>query len=260
MPKKEEDLVVYWAPTFKLPSPVNYNPKDPEWAHNINWNLSYKDPVNSLEELKSRRNKAINQDSYLYCPAVKDFHKNIYMFNNSVAADLFWDSYSGELVSRNAEYIGASVRRPPSLNKCLIVNYSLSYLFFCEEDLQMEVTSPFFHKTKYSQYGAFVAGAFNIGSWFREINTDIQLWEGVQELQIDKDDPLFYAKFNTTRNVILKRFTVNEELQAITAACRSYKYTFGPFAPLAERYKQFKDTKTNKIVAKIIKENLVPDE
>jgi len=260
MSKQEKDIIVYWAPSFKLPDD-SMDVTDPNcWAHNVNWNMSYKNPINSLEELKSRRNKEIKQDSYLYCPAVSDFHKNIYIFHNSRDADLFWDPYRGELMSRNENCIGASVRRPPSLNKSLIINYSLSYLFFCEEDLQMEVTSPYFHKATYMQQGAFIGGGFNIGGWFREINTDIQLWENVNELKIDKDDPLFYAKFNTTRNVVLKRFIVNEELQSITAACRSYKYTFGPFAPLAERYKQFKETKTHKIVAKIIKENLVPDE
>jgi len=257
--KKQEEIVVYWAPSFDTPQYANTDMYNPNSVVYPSWNILYKDPVNSLEELKSRRNKEAKEESYLYCPAVADLHKNTFIFYNTVEGHWKWDRERQVMVSQKNESIIGSVLRPPSLKNSLIFSYSMFHIFFCEEDLAIEATSPYFHKTSYSQYGTFMNGTFNIGAWYREVNADFQLWEGVDEFKLEKNDPLFYIKFNTDKKVVLKRYKITREIQSISTSCRDFRFTFGKFTTWEQKYNQFKMTKTNKILLKLIKENLIDE-
>lgn len=254
---KQEEIIVYWAPSYDVPVYANTDPYQATSFVYPDWNMLYKDPTNSFDELRAKRSKAVKQDSYIYCPAVADVHKNTFVFYNSVEGEWTWDNEKQAMVAKNPECIGGMVRRPPSIENALIFSYNMFYSFYCEEDLQMEVTAPFFHKTTYSQYGTFMAGTFNIGAWYREINADFQMWEGETKFQIAKDDPLFYARFYTDKKVVLKRFKVNKEIESISGSCRDFRLTFGKFTSWEEKYKQFKMSRTNKILAQLIKENVV---
>ena len=49
------------------------------------------------------------------------------------------------------------------------------------------------------QYGAVTPGQFNIGKWFRPIQTEINLWENINTFSINKDEPLAFINFLTSK-------------------------------------------------------------
>jgi len=268
MKKKEDEVVVYWAPAYDALLPTTKYLRDARNEANEpipmsvvypSWNMLYVEPDNCLDEFKSQRNKASASDNYLYCPAVADVFKNTFVYRNQVESYFKVDNETKSTESLREETIAGAIKRLPSINNQHIFSYHMFYVFFCEEDLKIEVTPPYFHKTDYSEYGAFISGTFNIGAWYREVNCDFQLWDGVDEFKISKNDPLFYARFMTDKKVVLKRFKINKEIQAISTSCRDYRFTFGLFASWEERYSQFKNSKTHKILIDLIKENLVDE-
>lgn len=248
--KKNDSIVVYWAPAYE------------KYQETQDWNLLYKNPDKLIDSLKQKRNKEAKDISFLYCPAFTNMHKNTFVFYNSITSKFEVSSVSSNSYSvkpKNDNFIIASIKRPPTLDSLPILSYNLKWLFFCEEDLNLEVTPPYFSQHTYSHEAAFVPGSFNISSWFRPINADFHLWKENTEISINKEDPLFYARFCTDKKVILKRFNINEDLTKIYTSCSNYPDMFGRFESLTTMYETFKKTSTNKLVAKIIKENLIDE-
>jgi hypothetical protein len=247
MKKDEKDsLTVYWAPAY------TYNFEEEQ-----DWNILYREPESLLSSLKNVKAKESKENSLLYCPAFTQMHKNTYVFSNSLESSFGYDNNTNELFSKKENFIGASIKRPPSLNSSLIISYNLKWIFFCEENVSIEVTPPYFNNFSYSNQGTFVPGSFNINTWFRSVNADFNMWENSTDFLIKKDDPIFYAKFTSEKNVILKRFAMNKELHRIYTSCVRYPDVFGRFNKLSDMYTDFKKSNTNLLVAKLVKENLV---
>ena len=243
---KKEPLIVYWAPAYTQNSDEEQD-----------WNILYRDPETLLSSLKNVKNKEAKENSLLYCPAFTGMQKNTHVFYNSLESSFGYDKVSNQLYTKKDNFIGASVRRPPSLNSSLIISYNLKWIFFCKEDLIMEVTPPYFSSHSYSNQGSFVPGAFNIGSWFRSVNADFNLWADNTDFSIKKDDPIFYAKFNTERDVELKKFKMDAELHKIYTSCVKYPDIFGRFSKLSDMYLDFKKSSTNQLVSTLIEKNII---
>jgi hypothetical protein len=138
-----------------------------------------------------------------------------------------------------------------------LLRLALEWIFFCEEDISIFVSAPYFHKTEHLKHGAIVPGTYNIAKWFRSVNAEFSLWPNENHFNIPTNDPIFYARFNTDKKVILKRFKMNEDLGKIQAACSNTASVFGKFKSLEEKYNIFENTSTDNIVLKLIKETLV---
>jgi hypothetical protein len=237
----EKDLVIYWAP--------NYEQND------IDWNMLYQEPINLLDDLKSKRDPDSREDNYLYCPAFKDFTKNIFVFKNNLKSEFYFDKI-GRLHAVGDNYISASNARPNNIMNSKMLEMTLGWMVFSEESVMAEFTPPYFTQAKHMQYGSLIPGAFDIGSWFRPYNAEIQLWPGVERFVLEEDDPIFYLKINTDRNVVLKKFVMTKELKELANGCITSPKIFGRFWTLPERYKTFKNSKTNEKILNIIKKQL----
>ena len=236
-----KDIVVYWAP--------NYTTED------IDWNMLYQEPVNLLEELKSNRDASSKEDNFLYCPAFKDFKKNTFVFKNNLKSEFYFDQY-GKINAVGESYISASSQRANNIVGSRMIEMTLGWMVFSEESLIAEFTPPYFTHAPHSKYGCVVPGSFDIGSWFRPYNAEFNLWSGVDKFTLEQDDPIFYLKLNTDKNVILKRFTMTPELTELANSCITSPKVFGRFWTLPERYKVFKNSKTNEKILKLIKKQL----
>ena len=135
---------------------------------------------------------------------------------------------------------------------------AMRWNFFCEEPLMMELTPPYFSEAPHTKDGVVVSAKFDVGRWFRPVTAEFQIWNTENDkFTISKNEPLFYVKFNTDRKVVLKRFTMTPELHKVGSAVLKTRNLFGTFRPLEERYKDFERSRTNKLILKIIKENLL---
>ena len=116
----------------------------------------------------------------------------------------------------------------------------------------MLITPPFFHEPKYTKYATCVPGIVDISSWFRPFSMEIQLWNMTGEVNIEEDEPLFYANFQTDKPIKLKRFTMNEKLYGYSAHCSQAPNWQGKHLPILNRYRVFKNSRMSELILKEI--------
>jgi len=240
-------MIVYWAPVFF------------DFDNNIDWNMLYYEP----KSLYSYHIKNINKENkdkntnFFYCPPFQNVAQNTFVIENPIHTHITFEQenngYKGIVKSKN--YIETSIVHKPSLKNNLLISYGLQYVFFAEKDLDMMLTSPYFHQANYLSSCSLIPGKFNINKWFRVINLEFNLWQS-NELNIQKLDPLAYVNFLTDEKIVLKRFEMNKKLHSYCNSAGSSS-TWESFVPLIERYKRFTSTRTNDLVLKEIKKNLL---
>lgn len=213
------------------------------------------------QELAITKTKDSKNFSFFSCPAVADRFKSTFVFRNNTKTTVHWDAPTDQsyTTAPTVEQYGihATYPRPAAMENTAMLWLSLSWVFFCEEDVMAYTQAPYMHKPTFLNQGLIVPGAYNIGSWFRRLPAEMHMWSKAGTMVIDEDEPLFYLELATTRPVVLKRFTLNQDLVKILDDCTSSPGVFGRHLPLVNRYKRFKETSTNKLVLKEIKKNLV---
>lgn len=245
--KRDDEIIVYWGPAYRI---------DPE--HFIDWNMFYTDPVEVLPELKANRRKEAKQQSILYCPAFNANYKNTFAINNVVDSKFMFDTEQNKWVIPTKYQVHPAMRqRDPYIeNRYPLITF-MTWLFVCEESLEMEIMAPYLHKTEVSKYGVITTGKFDIGSWYRPIHAEFLLWEGQNTLEIKKDEPYFYVRFNTDKKVVFKRFEHSEEVFKQSVSLIETKYIFGKVPTLETLYSYFAKTQTRKIMLNKIKKQVI---
>jgi hypothetical protein len=204
--------------------------------------------------LQKKRKEGIS--NFLACPAVRDGLSNVFGFRTPV--DL---SFEFSLEGIHGSYDVPISRKPP-LENSNIFNLQLSTFFFAEDTLSMKVTSPYFEKASYLSSGVFIGGVFDIGNWFRPLQAEIITHAESGDIQFYANEPLFYAEFQNTEPVVLKRFQMTELLESL-----SFELINSPFqAPenfqgsLKSRYEAFKRSGYRAAILEEIQANLLPAE
>lgn len=239
-------IKVYWAP-FLEPSETNKN-------------LIYNDPISLFNKISKFRNKKTDQNSSMFaCPVVNEQYSNIFCFSNPLKSHykLKMGNDSGAIVmplDQNSMRTNSVVKA--SLNNNIMFEYEPKWIFFAEESVDMVTSAPYFTNAPHTQYGVMTPGKLDISKWFRVINIQFNLWPGVDEFIINKDEPLFYANFITNKKVELIRFEMNEYLvkHARTIASSG---EWEPRIPLSDRFNRFKASRTNELVLKEIKRQVI---
>lgn len=223
----------------------------------LDLSLIYEEPTSLVQELSSKKNKNNPDSNFLRCPATIDVCKNLFVVKNPLktsASFIIEDgSVSNQMESKSG---GWFVNRPPTLENQLLAGYDYSLIFFAEEEVDMMVTSPFFSETPHRSWGAIVPGVFNIGSWFRPFNVEFNVWPGITNVSLEEGEHIAYIKFFTEKNIVFKKFMMNDQLAKQATTCSSAGF-WEPRVPLLKRYQRFKRTKRKKFVLDNIKKNLL---
>ena len=225
---------VYWAPLF-------YDGSD--------WNILHKTPETLFDrKLKEHIRTDDKRSNFFYCPAFKDFAKNTFVVTNPLRLNHTFGQ-------ANSSSIPMYQNRESCLKNYKVSQYGLSWLFFCDDDIDITVTSPYFDNVPHLQYGTIVPGKFNAGSWFRPINLEYTFYPGVDEVIIKEDEPLAYINFCTDSQVNLIRFNATEDIKKIASTCSSGA-NWESWVPMKKRYQRFKNSRLKNRLMKLIKENL----
>jgi hypothetical protein len=211
-------------------------------------------------ELLSLFNSVVNKrhkdtespDLYYRCRSAQEIFKNTFIL--PATEDIHVLLPHGKLV-QSRDSIKFHTRLPVFGNNPAI-DYNPQWLFFSEDDISIQLTPPYFHKTKASEYATVLSGEFNISKWFRPVNATFSLWEDSKELFISSEDPLAYVTFLTENKVILKEFKQTDKINRIVLECVTLKEKF-PNLPLSENYNKFMLNRKHKEVLEEIKTNLV---
>jgi hypothetical protein len=243
---KEDDVInVYWAPYTSTTKSGGLG----------EWNMFYEDPKNLFEEVAKDKLPSAGYGTMLSCPSVTGLMKKIYVFNNTIDCSFEFTRYEAKPLSEN--YVVLLQKREPTMKQGPSFEYGMIYMVFADQPLTARWTQPYYHRTTYASAGAMVPGEFDVGQWFRPLNLEIQMFNDKGTVHFEKNTPLAYLEFQTDKKINLHRFKMTEDLLNISDSQVTAPGTFGRRLPLAERYKRFNATKQNKIVLKLIKENLV---
>jgi hypothetical protein len=255
--KNEDEVIVYWAPNFT---------KGPG-QHEVDWNILYPDPsgVNDPAHVYSSFRHSANKDlkdkatnSVLMCPAHKSMFTNVYSLSSLVGGNYVLATENGVtgFGARVENSVGLIQVREPSFTDQYHLTMTLSWYFFSEEPLEMEVTPPYSSGAPHMKYGTMVPGSFDIGRWFRPLNAEFILHKGVEEFIIEAEEPMMYIKFLTKKKVVLKRFSPVDGIDQISSACAQSFSIFGRYKTMEEKYDYFTKSSTDKKVLSLIKKNL----
>jgi hypothetical protein len=100
-------------------------------------------------------------------------------------------------------------------------------------------------------------GGFDIGQWFRPVTANHILWEGENRFKAKEGEPMFYVRFKTDKQIVLKPFYVTEKLYKCASSNVGFARYYKEGLSLAQRYERFKITKMRDMVLKEIKANLI---
>ena len=248
MKNNSNEIVVYWSPWWDV-------------ANETNMDMWYHDPINVYKDLMSIFHPPIVTKNYMQCPAVKNELESTYLFLNPADTEIVIKKEANKDITVNHKEVESTLipcllRHAPTLDNHDLFEYHLSYMFFAEESLPITMSSPYFHKTNYTNYGAIVPGTYDCGQWFRPLNIEIQLWSGNNFFRIEENEPLVYFRFNTDKKIVFKRFVATKKAWDISASMVRFKGQ-PKWYNLSSRYEKFHKSSMRDIILNEIKNNLL---
>ena len=173
---------------------------------------------------------------------------------NVYANSFLFDEQGNVTPSKNG--MTAQTVRQPNIKDRFLLEYGITPIFFSDADISVTMTSPWLETPQWASQANIVPGRYNIGKWFRAVNIEFMMGQGVKELTIEKDEPLAYFTFNTDEHVKFVRFKMDPELRRYSVSCAT-STSWEPWIPLADRYRRFQESRMRSIILKKIKENIV---
>ena len=233
--------------------------KSPDNNFNTNplFNMLDEQLIPLYKDLKQEQDKSVPREgSFFSCRAFIDYTKNMYVFKNPFDIKVRIEkSRVLNLGNRNMDHV--FMNRMVQVQDAYNLNYDPGYVFFSEEPVNIEVMSPFMHRSGFNKNGYIVPGTYDISKWFRPLNPALQLYDNEDRVvESSKGDALMYIKFNCSDSVKLEKFYIDKELDSIIYGASGYK-NYDPNRSLPYLYDKFEKAGLKKRTLKLIKENLI---
>jgi hypothetical protein len=233
------------------------------WSINTDEDMQYQMLLMSstfksvMRDITTRRSRKTNDlvSSYHSCPALQNLADSMFFIPVPFDVDIELNEDGSIRPHRWMQFFG---ERPPTIENAFNVDFDYQLNVFCEEPLEMTVTPPYLHQTAHSQLGFISAVKWDISKWFRPITPAIQLWPGIRELRLRKDEPLLYVNFDTDRPIVFKQVRYTDRMRKIYTACGQFKF-YHKFAPLNILYDKFVKQGLRNDLLKEIKENIIKE-
>lgn len=244
-----DEINVYWATAND--------------GYEIDWQLTMPEPYLLRKELFDTRNRSNKtRNTFLKCPAVTSVINNVFVWQSpkdtKVDLEIKDDQVRLNALegADNADIFHWTVEHQPTISYNLLVTLKYHIVFFAEEDVDVLFTAPYFSNAPHLQYGAVVPGKFNVGSWFRPYNAEMNLWEKNTHMEFKEGEPIAYFTFLTDKKINLIRFNMSEKAHQFSRA-NATSGTWLPYKTLQQRYQMFKNRKMRTAILREIKNNLV---
>lgn len=246
---------------------INKKPINVYWSIESNiieetdWSFLYPKPKTLFSKLIEQRNNPKDIKSYFFCPAVTQKFKKTLVFDNNINCSYEFGKINEDFYIKptSSEFINVQYSRKPTIKNGPTFAFSLSYLFFADDLLDVSFTAPYFNKPNYFNNGTIMPGEFNIGTWFRPYNFEIQMWENNGNFYLINEEPLFYAEFKTDRPILLHRFNQSKKISQYQSANINSNLLFGSFQSLSEKYEKFKKVGFKEKILTEINKNLIDE-
>ena len=218
--------------------------------------LLYNTPDPLLTDLTPRRNKEANGDNWFQCHAFQDSIKNTFILRLPFEVVFGLDKELGVFpigsqYQNNLEFV--KIKQPSVLNAYTFAVRG-NWIFWSEGPLTMTTSPAHYHQPVFDGY--YVGGSMDIGKWFRPVEGAIQLNESINTVQIKRNDPIAYVKFDTEERIQLKRFYMTKELEELSWGCVEYKQ-HDPHRGLQYLYDKFMNRGLHNVITQQIKGSVV---
>jgi hypothetical protein len=240
---------VYWAAFPAIENDVHVS------------ELKYAEPVSILKDLKPQE---FFGPGVSKCPAIINEARNTFKINSPIDLDITFNEDFTQIASKHKvdfdfvkHFIG-----PFGPDK-IIQLAAPTYLFFCEESLEMTQLPPYYEQSNFVKNCMGISGTFNINKWFRVVKPAFKLRDNCYNIEFDTNTALTYIKFNTEEKVNLVRFDATpfyNEKHDLLNNILSFKYLKkNPLVPtkLSDGYDAFMKARYNKRIMKVIKEHIL---
>jgi hypothetical protein len=236
---------VYWAPVYNSLTDMQ---------------MSTAAPLNLKKELLLDRDRENPTGGFFRCPATTSVLDHTYVWKTPTASRAEFKITEDDVLMKNNDEYGDIfswfINHKPTLKDNLLVKFTYNIVFFADEDVEVLYTAPYFSYAPHTQYGSVVPGKFNVGSWFRPFNIEINLWSGVRYIEIRENEPLAYFTFLTDKDINLQQFKMSETTDKIAKSTIQSTQWFNKRTML-DRYKMFKERRLRSVIINDIKNNLV---
>ena len=242
------EIIVYWA-SPAIPKNLFSSPLD----------FGFKEPTSVLDVLRKDKNKTPQPQSVFSCPAHKSMLKNVYSIDAT-------ENYTFNLARAhsnpstmpvvNSPYDFASPRQS-GLDGYTDIEPAYSWLFFASEPLIARFTAPYLPAVSPAEGSFLVCGEFDIGQWYRPFVLNYMVPKHVPYLTILKNSPLCFVEFKTDKNIVFKKYEVNDILNLYSNKCLRSPVEVGRSYTLESRYEWLNEAITAKTIIYEIEKNLL---
>jgi hypothetical protein len=247
---KKDPIVIYWSPWGT--TDVNY----------LQLMLDI-EPKSLLADIRNRRAKNpvipnvsnVETGKYHMCSAFHTIAENVFILISPVNIEADFTE-NGEVIRDQGKNVHFLKERVSSFDNSFSFDFGLTHIFFSEENVDLEITSPHMHKTTSSNHGYVMSAKYDISSWIRPFAVIFQMWENIKNIKIKEDEPLAYIKFHTDRPIIFKQFKLTETLYQQIYQVAAHKFD-KPNQTLKQLYDRFLRVGMRDRVLKEIKANLI---
>ena len=231
------------------------NPPENEKESLSSFDLLSNDLILALRDLKNNLGTYEKGLPFYTCKSFLNATKNMYVYKNPIELNL--NIKNNRLINNNDQRLNPLyLLKKQNIGSVYTLDYSLSYLFFSEEDIEVEITSPYMHKTSFTNSGFIMPASFNIHKWFRPVHAVLQLFENKDNIILKKDEALMYINFKTDKKINLQKFLLTEEIKQIMTNNLEYKQKDSGKS-LLFLYNMFNKSDSQANLLKLIKENLI---
>jgi hypothetical protein len=234
---------IYWSTIYPMEVYADYN-------------MLYREPGPLLADLVPERGPD-NPHDFFACPAFHKHAVNTFVVRSTLDANVTVNADGFAPLDERSQLSAQLFSfMHPTRKGFRTILFDHRMLFFSERPITLATYPAFMHRTAVQRDLVYVPAAYDISRWLRPLQGTYELPDGVREVRIREDDPLYYVKFETTEKVKLRRFQMTLELAGIAHGCVHYKL-FRPRSSLERVYAAFTQTKLEKRTARLIKENLL---
>jgi hypothetical protein len=137
-----------------------------------------------------------------------------------------------------------------------LFSMGLQYVFFSEEDLEIEATGAYFSENSFTNNVRVIPGKYNIGKWIRPVEAPFIVNKDCNNIKMNRGDDYLYVKFNTIEDVNLVKFNMSDSVKNTISrnlTSKPYHRTY----TLMHWYDMFAESKQKKFLLNEIKNNLM---
>jgi len=193
---------------------------------------------------------------FLKCPAYKDVMRNVFAIPSWFTLELVVESIG----------LGSNIVSQDFLDNYITTHsekknvYAVEQSMMCiakDDSLLMTQEPASMTDNSFTRSCGVISGTFDIGKHFRMLSCAFFVKQGVNKVNINEDDSLYYLRFHTDKKIKFVPFFMSPKFESLILNLGFQNTNSNSWKPLEYYYKLFKKKNLKKLLVEEIKKNLL---